>query len=91
MFLFTNCCCELALYKQNRTIHTLSITCAQCAAHLKVSALFINGNDEPIDISNELITLCLPEAISTLLQKLHQHLLNTNNYLIFRKDTKKWE
>lgn len=47
------------------------------ADYLKVSALFIDGNDEPVDVSNKLIALRLPEAIRTLLQQLHQHLLNT--------------
>lgn len=46
--------------------------------YLKVSALLVDGNDEPVDIGDELVTLRLPEAIGTLLQQLHQHLLNSH-------------
>lgn len=46
--------------------------------HLKVSALFVDGNDEPVDIGDELVALRLPQAIGALLQQLHQHLLNTH-------------
>lgn len=54
------------------------LTSQTASLYLKVSALFINGDDEPVYIGNELIPLCLPQAFSALLQQLHQHLLKTH-------------
>lgn len=53
---------------------------ASGACYLEVSALFVDGNDEPVDVSDELVTLRLPEAVSALLQQLHQHLLNKHRH-----------
>lgn len=51
-----------------------------CSLYLKVSALLVDGNDEPVDVGDELVTLRLPEAVAALLQQLHQHLLNTHTH-----------
>lgn len=51
--------------------------CQAAAPYLKVSALFVNGDDEPVDVGDELVALSLPQAFDTLLQQLHQHLLDT--------------
>lgn len=48
--------------------------------YLKVPALLVDGDDEPVDVSDELIPLRLPEAVRALLQQLHQHLLNTDKH-----------
>ena len=47
-------------------------------AYLKVAALLIDGDDEAVDVSDELIALRLPQAVSALLQVLHQNLLHTH-------------
>lgn len=56
----------------------LCSTSQMAALYLEVSALFINGDDESVHVSNELIPLCLPQAFTAFLQQLHQHLLNTH-------------
>lgn len=53
-------------------------TSQMAALYLEVSALFINGDDESVHVSDEFIPLCLPQAFSAFLQQLHQHLLNTH-------------
>lgn len=49
------------------------------SGYLEVSALFIDGDDEPVDVSDELVPLRLPQAVAALLQQLHQHLLNKHS------------
>lgn len=41
------------------------------ALHLKIPALLVNGDYEPVDVRDELITLSFPQSVCTLLQKLH--------------------
>lgn len=43
--------------------------------YLKVPTLLIDGDDELVDVWDELIALSLPQAISTLFQQLHQDIL----------------
>lgn len=47
----------------------------QTATHLEIPPLFIDGDDKLIDVSDQLVALCLPKSICTLLQQLHQHIL----------------
>lgn len=43
--------------------------------YLKISPLLINGDDEFVDVSNQLVAFGLPESISTLFKELHEHIL----------------
>ena len=49
--------------------------------YLKVAALLVDGDDEAVDVGDELVTLGLPQTVSTLLQELHQHLLHTHTHI----------
>jgi hypothetical protein len=59
------------------TCHTIAIADRekQKARYLKIPSLLINGNDEFIDVSDQLVAFCLPKSICTLLKQLHQHIL----------------
>lgn len=45
------------------------------ARYLEIPPLFINGDDELVDVGDQLVALGLPKSIRTLLQQLHQHIL----------------
>lgn len=43
--------------------------------YLEIPPLLINGDDELVDVGDQLVALRLPKAICTLLQELHQYIL----------------
>lgn len=45
------------------------------ARYLEVPPLFINGDDELVDVGDQLVALGLPKSVRTLLQQLHQDIL----------------
>ena len=43
--------------------------------YLKIPPLLVDGDDELINVGNQLIALGLPESVCTLFQELHEHVL----------------
>ena len=43
--------------------------------YLKVPPLLVDGDDELIDVGDQLVALSLPEPVCTLFQELREHIL----------------